>query len=111
MLDTWLHKKTAITGLSAEKFEEKVRKFSDEQDYGHECQMELNTETEEYAIELPYRDSANYRIDFAMFLDKKGTVWVAEPEWNSDEDEEQGCFWQSIYVAFDTEMPSSPKVC
>lgn len=109
MLDTWLHKKTAITGLSADEFEKKVRLLSDEQEYGHECKIEFNADTGAYGIELPYRDSANYRIDTALFLDIEGTVWVAEPEWNEDEDEEQVYFWQSIYAAFDTEMPVSPS--
>lgn len=90
MLDTWLHKKTAITGLSADEFEKNVRLLSDEQEYGHECKIELNADTGAYGIELPYRDSANYRIDIALFLD---TVY----------------FWQSIYAAFDTEMPVSPS--
>lgn len=97
-----LYSRTHITGVTAEDFKEKVTSFSDEMEYGEKPVVK---EDDVLLIEMDYRDGGNYRHSIAIALDAEGRVWVDEPEWNADEEEDRILFWERIYELFSVETP------
>lgn len=98
---------THITGVTAEDFKQKVTSFSDEMEYGEEPVVK---EEEVLIIEMDYRDGGNYRHSIAFALDAEGRVWVDEPEWNEDEEEDRISFWEQVYTLFGVVTPEEVYV-
>lgn len=62
--------------------------------------VELVQDEEQPTVEITYRDSSNYKYPFALQLAADGYLWVAEPEWEEDEAEEQELFWNILREQF-----------
>lgn len=96
------YSRTHITGVTAEDFKQKVTSFSNEMEYGEKPVVK---EEDVLIIEMDYRDGGNYRHSIAIALDAEGRVWVDEPEWNDDEEEDRIMFWEQVYTLFGVATP------
>lgn len=89
---------TGIDGISLERFLEAVEKLEERMEMGGDAPVDEADGN--VAVTITYRDSCNYKYDFALQLNEKGQVLMIEPDWYEDEKEERDLLLSIICEEF-----------
>lgn len=89
-----------VLGLSEADFVKLAKEIAELSDVAEVEMVENPEDMEGKSVILWHRDAGNYKYPFALKRTSDGDVWVQEPTWYGDEDDDKELFWDILRDKF-----------